>query len=450
MGRVTPEDVRELAHDRLVPLFDTERTRLDRIDHWYRWNPEAVKLPRTATEEDKYLASLARTPWLWLVVKTIAQTLFLERVYSGRLAPDEVGPIWAPWDRNGMHAKQIPLHKAALAYGLAYTLTLPGDTGAVITCHSPRESLAVYGDVVDDEFPMYFLRVIPQARGRLLRVVDDEAVHFLGVEADSDSPKYIEPRFHGLGYVPVARYANEIDLEGRAPGEVEPFIPTAARINKTDYDRLLTQHWNSWKVRTATGLDEQSNTADTKLRLRQQDILTGGEGVEFDTLDETSLEPFIKAHDSDVEALAATSQTPMTAFGKLINVSAEGLAEARAALYAKRDERQVTFGSAHMQTLRISADVEGRTADAQDFTLRGKWADTDIRTMQAAADALGKAATMLGVPAELLWDELPNVDLAKADAWRRFAAEHPSAAQREAAAVERQAAAIERQSSPGL
>lgn len=445
---MNPESVRELVHDRLLPAFDQERTRLDRIDRWYRWNPEPVKLPRNADPELKYLADLARTPWLRLVVTTVAQTLYLERVYSERGTPDDVLPVWQPWSNNLMDSKQVPLHTAALAYGLSYAQGLPGDSGARITCHSPRDAMAFYGDVVEDDFPMYFIRVTKQPQGRLVRLTDEEQVHFVSVDADTNQVTYLEPRAHGLGYVPVVRYANDIDLEGRSPGEVEPFIPIAARINKTDHDRLLAQHFNSWKVRTATGLDESHNNDAAKMRLRQSDVLTGGEGVTFGTLDETPLDPFVNAHDSDVETLAAVSQTPTTAFGKLINVSAEGLVEARAALYAKRDQRQVAFGGAHAQLLRVCADIEGRVEDAQDFTLRGKWADTESRTLQAAVDALGKAASMLGVPPELLWDYIPGVDLAEAEAWRRFAKENPSPERLEAQAFARQAESVERHLNP--
>lgn len=446
---LTKGDVREVVHDRLLPAFDQERTRLDRIDRWYRWNPEPVKLPRKADPELEYLADLSRTPWLRLVVTTVAQTLYLERVYSEKSTPDESLPVWTPWNNNLMHAKQVPLHNAALAYGLSYAQALPGEGGlARITAHSPRDAMAFYGDVVEDDYPLYFLRVIKQGSARLIRVTDEEQVHFLSVDTDSDRVAYIEPRTHGLGYVPVVRYANDIDLEGRTPGEVEPFIPIAARINKTDHDRLLAQHFNSWKVRTATGLDAAHNNDETKMRLRQADILTGGEGVQFGTLDETPLDPFVNAHDSDVETLAAVSQTPTTAFGKLINVSAEGLVEARASLYAKRDQRQVAFGGSHTQLLRVCADIEGRPEDAEDFTLRGKWADTESRTMQAAVDALGKAAAMLGVPPELLWDYIPGVDLAEAEAWRRHAKANPSAAMLEAEALRRQAEAVERHLTP--
>lgn len=418
----------ELANDRLIPLLNAERDRLKPIDKWLSENPPATKLPRTASSEHKYLETLSRTPWLMLVVDTLNQTLFAERAYSSTKTTDEMGPTWAPWERNRMASKQSALTRAALGYGLSYTLVLPGDTGAVISCHSPRDAMALYGDVVEDEFPMYFIRRIPQRGATLYRITDSDVVHFLSQE-QGGKLTYIEERAHGMGYVPAIRYANKIDLEGRVPGEVERFIPAAARINKTDYDRLLAQHFNSWKVRTATGLEEPTNSeenAQQKMLLRHEDILTGGENVKFGTLDETTLDPFVKAHDSDVEALAAVSQTPTTAFGKLINVSAEGLVEARAALYAKRDERMVSFGESHTQLLRVAADIEGREEDANDFSLKIQWADTEARTMSAAVDALGKAAQMLGIPSAVLWDRIPGVDYTTAESWRRYAEQNPS------------------------
>lgn len=421
-------DILELANDRLIPLLNDERERLKPIDKWLSENPPATKLPRDATPEHKYLELLARTPWLPLVVDTLNQMLSAERVYSSSRTGAEMRPVWAPWERNRMGVKQSALTRAAIGYGLAYAMVMPGRPGAVITCHSPMDTLAVYGDVVEDEFPQYFLRRIPQKKATLWRVVDEEDVHFLAQE-NGGRLEYLEPRSHSFGYVPVVRYANKMDLEGRTPGDVERFIPTAARINKTDYDRLMVQHFNSWKVRTATGLDEPGSDEEKstqKLLLRHEDVLTGGEGVVFGTLDETSLDPFVKAHDSDVETLAATSQTPTTAFGKLINVSAEGLVEARAALYAKRDERQASFGESHAQLLRVAADTEGRTEDAFDFSLKIQWADLEARTMSAAVDALGKAATMLGVPASVLWDRIPGVDFTTAESWRRHAEEHPT------------------------
>src|SRR5690606_41700547 len=68
---------------------------------------------------------------------------------------------------------------------------------------------------------------------------------------------------------PVVRFANQLDLEGRTPGEVEPFIPIMGRIDQTTFDRLLIQRHASWKVRTVSGMtlpdeDEAQYRADRK------------------------------------------------------------------------------------------------------------------------------------------------------------------------------------------
>ena len=156
-------------------------------------------------------------------------------------------------------------------------------------------------------------------------------------------------------------------------------MQVAERINKTTYDRMLVQHFNSWKVRTATGLDMPNDPEDrerVKLLLRQGDILTGEEGVQFGTLDETSPDGLIKATDEDVKILAVVTQTPVHALtGDLVNLSADAIAESRAMADLKVNERKVGFGDSNEQVLRLSAHIEGRRDDAADFSIRTDWAD---------------------------------------------------------------------------
>lgn len=426
--------VLELAKDVLIPGWQSERQKLDEIDCWYRWDPEKIRVPNHADQEEKYLADLAETPWLNLVVTTVAQQLVGELVRSS--ARTDVSAVWTPWLRNRMPSRQRAIHRAALAYGYAYTVVLPGDTGAVIRGYSPRDMYAVYADPVEDEYPMYYLRV----RGNHYIVVDEEAVYTLGMERGELT--FIDYKLHNVGVCPAIRYSNQIDLEGRTPGEVEPFIPIAKRINKTTFDRLLVQHHSSWKVRTATGLEEPKDEADAarrKMILRQNDILTGGEGVQFGTLDETSPEGLIKAGETDVETLAAVSQTPAHALtGKMINLSADAITEARAMLDLKAGERKVGFGDSHVQTLRLASHIEGRTEDAEDFTLVMDFADLQSRSMSQAADALGKLATMLGIPPEKLWDRVPGITPDIAATWLEYKKANPSAEEQLASALNTQ------------
>src|SRR5699024_34073 len=93
--------------------------------------------------------------------------------------------------------------------------------------------------------------------------------------------------------------------------------------------------------------------------------------------------------------------------------------------HAKRAERQLSFGDSHVRTLRVASVVEGRPEDAEDYSLRAYWADKEVRTVNQAMDALGKAAVMLNVPPELLWDRIPGVDFTTAQSWKRYADDNP-------------------------
>lgn len=423
--------VLELANDVLIPGMQTERIQLDKIDKWWRWDPEQISLPNHADKEHKALREISETPWLSLVVTTVAQQLVCEQVRSGQVA--DVAALWAPWQRNRMKSRQRAIHRAALAYGYAYASVLPGDQGAVIRGHSPRDVFALYQDPVVDEYPMYYV----QKQNGFYYVTDEEARYTLLLK--DGRLQYVTHDTHDAGVAPLIRYSNQIDLEGRTPGEIEPYVSTAKRINKTDYDRMLTQHFNSWKVRTATNMDAPADEAEAekvKLRLRQSDILTGEGEVEFGTLPETSLDGFIAAHESDVETLAAVSQTPAHALtGKMINLSADAITEARAMLDLKANERKMGFGDSHCQVLRLASHIEGRARDAADFTLEVQWADLQSRSMSQAADALGKMATMLGIPVEKLWDRIPGVTPEDAKLWGDFKKANPTAEEKLANAL---------------
>lgn len=436
------ESVVTLAQKTLIPSAQLEWQNLQTLDNWLRWSPEKPTLPPQANQEHKGLRDISETPWLALVVTTVAQQLVAEaaRSTTGR----DLAAFWAPWLSNRMPSRQRAIHRAALGYGYAYTAVTPGtiDTpegakrAAVIRGYSPRDTYALYQDAVEDEYPMYFLR----KRGSHWLVYDEEAVYTLGQE--STGLTFIEHQVHGAGVAPIVRYSNQIDLEGRTPGEAEPLIPLAKRINKDTFDRMTAQHYNSWKVRTAVGLEDPKTPEEAeqrKLILRQNDILTGGTGVEFGTLDETKPDGLIASEERDIATLAAVSQTPTHSLtGDMINLSADAITEARAMLDMKAGERKVGFGDSHAQTLRLAAHIEGRSEDAADFNVVIDWTDFQSRSMAQAADALGKLATQLGVPPEKLWSLIPGITPDVADGWERYKRANPSAEDQIASALRAQ------------
>jgi hypothetical protein len=440
------KEATELVKDRLFPNWEQEKTKLERIDCWYRWHHEDIHLPRSATAELRHLTQLSKVPWLQLVVTAAAQAMYVDG-YRSELDADRAddedltndaaldSPPWRIWVANGMDRRQVALHRAMLAYGYAFTTVLPGtdpltgDDLSVIRGVSPRKMAALYEDPAEDDWPKFALRVVDEkGDDYLVRLYDDEAVYELELSGSGRDIKVVgEPAVHGAGVCPVVRYANMLDLDGRTPGEVEPFIAVAGRINKTSYDRMLVQHFNSWKVRYVTGMAQPETEEDTdraQLLLRQMDLLISEDpDTKFGVLDETALGGFIEAHKADIETLAAASQTPTHELtGQLANLSADSLAAARANLNQKITERQKSAGASHAQTLKLAASLDGHDAYARDITGRVTWQDMEIRSMSQAADALVKLAA-LGIPFDSLWSRIPGVEKGDVDEWRRKAAD---------------------------
>ncbi len=433
-------DIVELTTDTLLPAFLAERRRLDTIDLWYRWAHEDLVIPNGATREMKALLQLARTPWLGLVVTGVAQSMYVDG-YRTPEAKDDAAP-WMLFRRNGLQSRQSAIHRAMLAYGRSYGTSLPGkdpvtdEDTVVMRGYSPRNMLAFWGDPVVDEYPMYSIRGIAQGDHWLLEVLDGDAKYHLTTEVPSGSGeqvRYLDDQIHDAGVCPVVQFSNLLDLEGRTDGEVEPLIPLAKRIDKTAYDRLLIQHFNSYKVRWATGLSqpEDDEAANLRLRLRQDDLLINEspDGA-FGTLPETTMDGILKAYETDIKTLAAASQTSVYALtGDMINVNAEGLAAARAEADAKLSERKMSAGGTWDKWLRLSSYLNGDDASANDFLAEVTWADTSTRSLAAAADALGKIATQLQVPPRALWTLIPGVSKTMADEWKQMAEEDDPIAQ---------------------
>ncbi|MPZ13768.1 MAG: phage portal protein [Chloroflexi bacterium] len=416
------KEIIDIVHSTLFPAFKAEKERLDRIDKWLRWDHDKPHQPRHSTAEYKELSARAQTPWLALVVTSIAQALHVDG-YRPKGKNDNALP-WMWWQKNRLDDRQGAVHYDALGYGHAYTTVLKGTGGfrgdvdmPIIKGHSPRNMLTLYDEPAHDDYPHYALRAesekIDGTIGYSLQVYDDNDIFFLTCDASGDGIKWIESREHGIGVCPVVRFANKLDNEGRTPGEVEPFIPIAGRIDQTVFDRLVVQRFSSWVVRTIAGMskpDSDEEAAAERLRLKVEDILIADDAdTKFGSLPASELGGFIDAMKADIGVLAAVSQTPAhEMLGQLANLSAEALAAARASLTAKVEERKYPFGESWEQTLRLAAWVMGEEDAAEDDEAQVKWRDTEIRSLAQAADALGKLAQMLHVPVEALWEKIPG------------------------------------------
>lgn len=420
----------------LLTVLQRQRQQADHVDSWVRPNSvPGFDVPKRASMEHRQLSKLARTPWLGLVVTNVAQAMYVDNIVT---ANGEDRQLWRLWQDNGMASHQISNHRAMVTYGHSYGVVTPAELNGVSTarmrCLSPRRVACQWEDAATDLYPQFALEAVTASpENRHFKLYTSHYTYMVVQStASTDSWVVTDVLRHGVGVTPVVRFANILDLDGHVVGEVEPFIPTAARINKTSYDRLLAQHFSSWKVRTIAGIDlpenddpdlEAKEVEQAKIRLAQEDLLVSeDENTKFGTLEGTHLDTFVHAWRADIEALAAVSQTPAHALtGQLVNLNAEALAAARAPLTQKVWERQVNAGASYSRMLRLAASMSGLEDQAADPLVRVSWQDMEIRSMSQAVDALGKAASMLRIPVRGLWGRIPGVERSDIQEWERLA-----------------------------
>jgi hypothetical protein len=84
-------------------------------------------------------------------------------------------------------------------------------------------------------------------------------------------------------------------------------------------------------------------------------------------------------------------------------------------------ELQSILSEPYKQTFRLAGLAAGNQAAWGDRTSTVVWRDTSARAFAATADALGKVAQMLGVPATELWSRIPGVSAEEVARWKKVA-----------------------------
>lgn len=415
---------------RAWPIFMEQRAEAELADTWLQGDNDAPSLPQHNVPEYGELRDASPTPWLDLPVTVMAQNLYIEGHYTSDANSEEQSQIWKEvWQANGGDKLQTPVHRGALGHGLAHVVarwgTSPFSRERMIRLRgsSALAGCAVWRQGDDSEFPDYYLEAYLQdlsdgSQVWQVELIDDQNRHNLVLRSGNADTKasdwtYIDHEPHGAGICPVVTFQNRTDLDGRIRGEVTPFIPLAKRIDQDTFDRLIVQRFGSWKIRTIAGMktpDTKAGREELAKILRVNDLLiSDSKDTKFGTLDATPLDGYIAARDADVRDLAAVTQTPPHhLLGLSPNVSAEGLVEAQASLMRKVQERQHSFGESWELVMRLGAHMLGYSKIAEDFNAQVRWRDTEVRSLQQIADALGKMAQMVEVPVEMLWREIPN------------------------------------------
>jgi hypothetical protein len=414
----------KLRHD----LKDDERLGLPR--RYLRGDHDLPYMPRQAKAEYKALAEKSRPNWLPLVVDEFAKGLTVDG-YRRPKADDNVA-AWRYWQDNGLDARQDIAHRGALEYGASYVLVLPGKEKArpVIKPLSPLRSAAWYADP-DDDFPELGFELLgtfkegDQKRQRVAVYTDTERTLF-SRPAEGGDMRFEKAESHGLGVVPFVRFRDRLD--GEAIGLVRPFKSHQDRINDIAFAIAMAIQYASFRQRWATGLaipeDDEGNPVEPfDAAVDRLWVSEDGE-ARFGDFSQTDINGHQVEYKSAVATLAAAAQIDADLFaGNMTNVTGEALLARRHKTNRKTDAFKLLFGESWELVFKLAARAAGQPEPEAEAEVR--WRDTSGEDMLAKVDALGKLATLLEVPAEALWEDVPGITDSKLQRWRELAKADP-------------------------
>jgi hypothetical protein len=385
-------------------------------------------LPVGVPEEVRTLAKISRVNLLSYVVASRVQDMYVEG-FQAPGSPDNV-PAWAIWQANGMDARQVGVHRAALTFGSSYVVVLPGSPAPVVRGVSPRAMTVGYGD--DDVWPAYALWRLGGNRWRLL---DETTVYEL--RQDGDKIEVIGEATHGLDVTPVIRFRDTSDLDVDVEGVVEPLIDLQDQINITSFGLHVAQHYGAFRQRYILGWIADSEAEALKTGASRLMMFEDSPSdIQVGEFAQTELRGYIESREATIRHLATVSQTPVhELMGQFVNLSAEALEAAKASHHAGVEENRVSAGEAWEQVLRLASDAQGVDVDDAASVV---WRDTTLRSLKEAAEGLGLLVEKLGVPPKALWSRIPGVSQHELDQWKAMADE-PGAFDDLVSLLERQA-----------
>lgn len=426
------------AAKKLLELREGEQRRLRKIAAYMKGDASSVYVPKGARQEYKWLIRRAKVNVLPLVVTVVAQALFVDGYRPA--GSDANAKAWDIWQANRLDARQHGLHRAALKYGVAYAVVMPGKPVPVIAPKSPRRLTAFYADPVEDEWPEYAIeettRHTLKGKIKTIRLYDDRHRYELEAhERDGGKLRLVKPEEHRLGVCPVVRYVNGDDLDGDdcVRGEVEPLLEMQDQLNSTTFNLLMAQQYAAFRQRWVTGMvptDEEGVAKAPFAAAVDRLWVAEDTDVKFGEFSATDLSGYLQSAEATVRHIATVSQTPPHhLLGQMANLSAEALAAAESGLQRKISERKSSFGESHEQTLRLAALAAGDRKGWEDTAAQIVWRDTEARALASTVDALGKLTQMLQIPPQELWERIPGVTQTDVARWKKAAKEADAKAQ---------------------
>lgn len=436
-----PSGSPEKWRDALTAELVGRRGRITTLENYYNGDhplpaPPSRLTPSAFNEARKAYNTLMRmgvTNWVKLVADAPSERLEVVDVRFGSSREP-----WNIWLENDLDSQSLLVHDNALQTGQSFVLVDP--ISGEITCEHSAQMIVAYAPgsrrtVIaalklwseDDDTEMATL-LLPNSIHKWQKMRQHGPAEW----TDRAGVEDVEI-VHNLGVVTVVEFAANPSLRprmfGGGTGEFETVLPIQDRINKTIFDRLVTAEFQAFRQRFIVGwtppTDEETGLprADALQKASQAGLWTfdgDPNEIKIGELGQADFASFLKATESDVNAMAAISKTPPHyLLGAMVNISGDALTAAESGLASKSRKHTRNFGPDWEQVIRHALLVQ-KSDLADDKSGQVIWRDVEHRTWAEQTDAVLKMQA-LKVPHEALWERLPDVSPQDVIRWRGMA-----------------------------
>lgn len=323
-----------------------------------------------------------------LLVDTIAERL---RV-TGFSRPD----VWADWQTNGMDTMHRVAHREALLLGDCFVIVWAGPDGTPQVTVESATAMAVTTDPAT--------RQITSAVKRWEEHDGTHAVHYgpeqitrwhaPGRGATTTGFRKTGTIDNPLGVVPVVWLRNGDRLLNHGISEMADVLSLTDALVKLTTDMLTASEYAARPRRYASGVElevDEDGSAINPFPETDRMMISESHETKFGQLAGADLTGYENAVSVVMRQISAVSGLPehLLGIGGDNPTSADSIRASEAALTARAEARQGTYGKAWTQVARLIAAVRhGLDPASVDVTVT--WADPSTRSASQEADAVVK------------------------------------------------------------
>lgn len=321
-------------------------------------------------------------------------------------APDAA--LWADWMRSDLDQMAPVAHREALALGESFVIVWADAAGnPQVTVESPAQA-AVLRDPASREVVAAVKRwELADSKGTDAVLFEPDRITRMHSDAIGATTGFVTSAVipNPFGVVPVVPLRNTETLLGPASSEIDDLAPLVDALNKLLADLMVSSEYTGRPRRWASGIElVETDVIDATTGLPtgqtaavnpypegNRMMISEAPEAKFGQLDATDLagyEAAVRVLQAQISAVSGLPPHYLGVHGDQ-PASADALRASEAALTARAESRQATFGRGWEAVARLM--VATRTgADPASVDVRVQWADPSTRSIAQEADAVVK------------------------------------------------------------